>query len=165
MRRFFFNSVWTTFKRRYVFPEPGGAFTTITASGVITGNLTGDVTGNVTGNVTGDVTGSNVTADSVSGSLRMTRVTVGANATVATTTSIVGATAVSITVTLPAANSVNAGYVLIIKDESGLATGGTPITVAAAGTDLIDGLGTTSITGAYGSVHLYSDGAGAWYTY
>lgn len=41
-----------------------GAFTTISATGSITGNVTGNLTGNVTGNVTGNLTG-NVTGNVV----------------------------------------------------------------------------------------------------
>ncbi len=67
-------------------------------------------------------------------------------------------------VTLPAANTLANGQVLIVKDESGTATGTFTITVNRAGSDTING-GTTGlvIDGSNGSyVRLVSNGSNAW---
>ena len=67
------------------------------------------------------------------------------------------------TITLPAANSVTAGFMLRIKDEGGLA-GTNNITIARAGTDTIDGATSLTINTNYGVRGVYSNGSNAWFT-
>ena len=71
---------------------------------------------------------------------------------------IIGCTAANITITLTSAMIARSGRVWIIKDESGGAAGGTPITVATEGAETIDGAASVTITSAYGVVRLYSNG-------
>lgn len=66
------------------------------------------------------------------------------------------------TVNLPAASSVEAGKMYVIKDESGDATTN-PISIVADGTDLIDGSGTDSLVVDYESVTLVCNGVNEWY--
>lgn len=67
------------------------------------------------------------------------------------------------TFTLPAANSLNAGQVLIIADESGSASSTNYILVSPAGTDTINNSGTgTKIRTPYGRAYLISDGTSNW---
>ncbi len=68
------------------------------------------------------------------------------------------------TVTLPAANAVNAGAKLVVIDESGSVTVTKAITVARAGTDTINGGTSYTISAAYGAVELESNGSNAWTT-
>jgi len=68
------------------------------------------------------------------------------------------------TKTLPAANAVPAGHVLMIKDASGSA-GTNNIIVARAGSDTIDGANSVNISANYGVLRLYSNGNNAWLTY
>ncbi len=67
------------------------------------------------------------------------------------------------TLTLPAANSVNAGYSIIIVDESGSITSSHTLSIARAGSDLINGASTSIvIASAYGGRVLVSDGVSNW---
>lgn len=68
----------------------------------------------------------------------------------------------AITVTL-ASNTVEAGRVLIIKDESGSALTNN-ISVVTEGSETIDGSASTSIMTNYGEVRLYSDGTD-WFSF
>jgi len=75
-----------------------------------------------------------------------------------------GVLTASRTVTLPLANTLANGTVLIVKDESGTATSVNTVVVARQGADTING-GATSLvidgsSGAY--VRLVSNGATAW---
>jgi len=69
-------------------------------------------------------------------------------------------TSAAFTVTLPAANGVSAGKQYVVKkiDSSSHA-----ITVAAAGTDTIDGLATQVISSQWNSMTLIGDGSSHWY--
>jgi hypothetical protein len=69
------------------------------------------------------------------------------------------------TITLPAANTMKAGQVLIIKDEAGTAASANNITVARAGSDTIDGATSVTITADYGVLRLYSNGSSAWFSF
>lgn len=64
--------------------------------------------------------------------------------------------------TLPAANSVNAGYEIIIADESGNISSTITLTLNRAGSDLIDGTTSEIITSAYGFRRFISDGSSKW---
>ena len=67
------------------------------------------------------------------------------------------------TVTLRAANSVPAGFELLVVDESGSATSTNKLTAARAGTDTINGGTTLDVAAAaYGSSRLVSDGVSKW---
>lgn len=66
------------------------------------------------------------------------------------------------TVTLPAANAVNAGFELTISDESGSVTGVNVIIISRAGADTLNGGTTVSIPTAYGSYSVVSDGTSKW---
>jgi hypothetical protein len=81
-------------------------------------------------------------------------------------THIVGVTSTGATkaITLLAANSVTAGYLLEVKDESGDSTGSNKITVSRSGADLIDNTTSVTISAAYGILRLYSDGVSKWFT-
>jgi hypothetical protein len=72
---------------------------------------------------------------------------------------IIGCTASNITVTLTSAMIARVGRIWIIKDESGTAAGGSPITVATEGAETIDGAASATITTAYGVLRLYSNGS------
>ena len=65
-------------------------------------------------------------------------------------------------VTLPAANAVNAGYVLTVGDESGSCSSTNTLTITRAGADTIDGATTEIIKSAYGFRVLISDGTSKW---
>ena len=74
----------------------------------------------------------------------------------------VTSTAAARTITLPLANTVPAGWYIVIKDESG-AAGTNNITVAVSGSDTIQGSTTNVINGNYASRSLYSDGVSKWF--
>jgi hypothetical protein len=89
--------------------------------------------------------------------------------TVPAGTDIIGVdvTAGPVTVTLPAANSVPSGKILIVKNELGNA-GTNAITISRNGTDLINSA-STSVTiaagTATGSYTFYSDGVSRWHQF
>lgn len=66
-------------------------------------------------------------------------------------------------VTLPLANSVNAGQSLKIVDESGTVNTTNLLTITAAGSDTIDGSATKVIRSAYGEADLISNGSNMWF--
>ncbi len=66
------------------------------------------------------------------------------------------------TVSLPTAASFPVGLRLAILDESGAASGTLTITIAANGTDTIDGAANVVITSAYGYVAVESNGSNKW---
>ncbi|MDE2470439.1 MAG: hypothetical protein KGL35_17265 [Bradyrhizobium sp.] len=66
------------------------------------------------------------------------------------------------TLTLPAASAYPTGYVLAIADESGACSALNTITIAAAGTDKIDGAATAALGAPYAALSLESDGVGKW---
>ncbi len=69
------------------------------------------------------------------------------------------------TVNLPTASSFGAGKIIIIKIEA-YNNGLLPVlTIAANGTDKIDGASTNAFGNAGGSRKLYSDGSSNWYTW
>jgi hypothetical protein len=66
------------------------------------------------------------------------------------------------TFTLPAANSVNAGYEIEVADESGSVTSTNTITVQRAGADTLDGGTTVKIATPYAIKRFFSDGVSKW---
>lgn len=74
----------------------------------------------------------------------------------------IGTLSASRTVTLPAASSVHAGKEIVVFDASGTVTASNTIVVARSGSDTIDGGTSTTITSAYGSRRLISDGSSKW---
>ncbi len=88
----------------------------------------------------------------------------GANLTLTTSDYLVGLTNLSYSpsIGLPLPRIVGSGKTYIIKDETGGAVT-TTITIRSDGEKLIDGASTSTITTAYGSRMLYSDGAN-WFT-
>ncbi|HET9432864.1 MAG TPA: hypothetical protein VFO37_03865, partial [Chitinophagaceae bacterium] len=66
-------------------------------------------------------------------------------------------TSASRTITLPAANAVTTGRIYAIKDETGLSNTN-PITIDAAGADLIDGQANVSLASNFGCIWLISNG-------
>lgn len=79
---------------------------------------------------------------------------------------IIGVTdnSVARTITLPAANTLRNGQMLIIKDEAGTAASANNITIARAGADTIDGATSLTISANYGIAKLYSNGSNAFFT-
>lgn len=66
------------------------------------------------------------------------------------------------TITLPAANSVNAGQTLFIYDQSGTVNTINTLTIVRAGSDTINGATSTVIRTPYGLARLISDGVSSW---
>lgn len=69
----------------------------------------------------------------------------------------------AVTDTLPAANSVNAGQQFVVLDFRGVASATNAITLAAHGTDTINGVASvTAISSQYGAGVYWSDGSSRW---
>lgn len=64
--------------------------------------------------------------------------------------------------TLPAANAVNAGQVLVVADFSGTVTGANTLVIARAGSDTVNGGTSVTISSANGGYSLWSDGTSKW---
>ena len=62
------------------------------------------------------------------------------------------------------ATDFSAGQVLLVKDESGLASSNTSITLNPSGSQTIDGAPAIYVESPYGSVLLYTDGSD-WFIY
>ncbi len=88
-----------------------------------------------------------------------------ADSTIAATTRTVMSSATAMTashiLTLPAANSVNAGQALNVRDASGV-VGTYTLTLLAAGSDAVNGGTTFVITTQYAGAELVSDGSSKW---
>jgi hypothetical protein len=67
--------------------------------------------------------------------------------------------------TLPAANSLNAGQIIIVGDSSGSCSATNVITITRAGTDTVNGTTNFAINTAYGQVSLQTDGTGQWFVF
>lgn len=75
----------------------------------------------------------------------------------------IGTLSASRTVTLPAANAVNAGQEIVILDASGTITATNTIVIARAGSDTINGAATSiTLNAPYAIARLISDGVSAW---
>lgn len=66
------------------------------------------------------------------------------------------------TLTLPAASAYPQGTVLTVMDESGACSGTCAVTIAAQGSDRINGLAATALVTPYGSLALQSNGDNKW---
>lgn len=66
------------------------------------------------------------------------------------------------TFTLPAANAVNAGQMLVISDLAGGVSATNTLTIARAGSDTINGATSLVLNAAYALAVLWSDGTSAW---
>jgi len=67
-----------------------------------------------------------------------------------------------VTVTLPLANTVAAGYEIIIADDSGTVTSTNSILIARSGSDTIVGNTSVTIGAAFGMRRFFSDGVSKW---
>lgn len=87
-----------------------------------------------------------------------------ANYTILATDRMIGVSALTAarTLTLPSAASFLTGVTLGVFDESGAASSTVTVTVAASGSDKIDGAASIAINSPYGFVLLQSDGATKW---
>ncbi|HRH68809.1 MAG TPA: hypothetical protein PLB89_04810 [Flavobacteriales bacterium] len=74
----------------------------------------------------------------------------------------IGTLSASRTVTLPAANAVQAGHEIIVADESGTVTTTNTIVVDRAGSDTINGATSVTISAAHGWRRFVSDGTSKW---
>lgn len=70
------------------------------------------------------------------------------------------ATGAPFSVTLPPSDETGINRHVHIKR---LNAGGNSVTVAAAGSDTIDGAATNVLSAQYNSIHVLADGAGAWH--
>jgi hypothetical protein len=68
-------------------------------------------------------------------------------------------TSAAVTASLPAANSVDNGFIVAFKKEDGSANA---LTIAPAGSDTIDGAPTLAVSAQYDSFVLVSDGVSNW---
>ena len=117
-----------------------------------------------TANLTYD--GSTVTvkgASHLSGGIVHRRSAVSTVHTASVSEYILGVTAVP-TEILFDATAFPEGQVVVIKDESGVASGASSITLNASASQTIDGVSSVTIESAYGSVLLYSNGTN-WFIY
>jgi hypothetical protein len=89
----------------------------------------------------------------------------GANYTLSTSDYLLGLTSLAIapSIGLPLPSLVGTGKTFIVKDEVGGAAT-TTITIRSEGEKTIDGATSATITTAYGSKSVYSDGSN-WFTY
>jgi len=87
-----------------------------------------------------------------------------ANYTVLSTDRVIEIAALTATRTLslPAASVFPTAQTLLIFDESGAASSSIAVTIAANGSDLIDGAASVAINSAYGFIALQSNGVGKW---
>lgn len=138
------------------------------SAGVITASLTGNAT-NVTGIVAvanGGTGASTAPAARVNLNIDERTTFSNANYIILSTDRYVaqiGTLSAPRTVTLPAANSVNAGQLLFIADESGTANTTNTITITAAGADTINGAATKAIRSGFGDAYLVSNGSNSWF--
>lgn len=102
--------------------------------------------------------------DFTNGGAASQRAIVDVNAVVAANDSVLCYTSITAArvVTLPAANSVTAGWKILVYDASGSASGVNTITLTRAGADTINGGTTSVIDTAYGCRELISDGKKSW---
>jgi hypothetical protein len=87
-----------------------------------------------------------------------------ANYTVLSTDRVIGIATLTAarTLSLPAASSFPTAQTLLMFDESGAASSSLAVTVAANGSDKIDGAASIAINSAYGFIALQSNGVAKW---
>jgi len=100
---------------------------------------------------------------SVLGGLVHNRVAVSSNHTASASEYILGVTSVPLGIQFDATGFAE-GQVVVVKDESGAASGINTIALNASGAQTIDGLSSIHIESPYGSVLLYSNGTN-WFIY
>lgn len=103
-------------------------------------------------------------ADVGAGTLTTRSTVADANYVIVTTDRMIGVSALSAprTLTLPSAASFPIGVTLGVFDESGVASSTITATIAASGSDKIDGAASVAINSPYGFVLLQSDGSTKW---
>ena len=149
----------------------GRYLTNVTASAITTGDgpigslqfrvdnpITNEISG--TTNVLYDLTNNNFKVDS---GLTHNRVSISSSYTASAGNYILGVSAVPTDI-LFNATDFSAGQVLLVKDESGLASSNIPITLNPSGSQTIDGAPAIYVESPYGSVLLYTDGSD-WFIY
>lgn len=135
-----------------------------TGSGTLTTNIGVDIAAQTKGAT--NIGFRNAALTQLNGGLAIPRTTKTANYTTVATDTIVAYTtlAASRVVTLLAAATAGDGFILLVKDESGSASGSVTITVDGNGSETIDGALTKVINAAYGSISLYCNGSN-WFTF
>lgn len=155
------DSITIGFQNTLVGENAGSTLTTGENNILIGYNVQASAVGATQEVAVGDLfTGSMLAADrqtNLNGALKLRRTAYAANSAGGDET-IIGCTASNITITLTTAMIARAGRTWIIKDESGTAAGGSPITIATEGAETIDGAATATITTAYGALRIYSNG-------
>ena len=149
----------------------GRYLTNVTASAITTGDgpigslqfrvdnpIANEISG--TTNVLYDITNNNFKVDS---GLTHNRVSISSSYTASAGNYILGVSAVPTNI-LFNATDFSAGQVLLVKDESGLASSNIPITLNPSGSQTIDGAPAIYVESPYGSVLLYTDGSD-WFIY
>jgi hypothetical protein len=129
---------------------PAGALQFVTGSGGISGSAT----------ILYNSSSNNLTINS---GLIHKRQTVAATYTASVSDYILGVTSVPVNILFDATTFSN-GQVVVVKDESGAASSGNPITLNASASQTVDGAGSAVIESPYGAVLLYSDGSD-WFVY
>lgn len=129
-------------------------------------NFTSAITGPVAIAAGGTAQATALAARSSSGlNIDSCTLTGNANYTILTTDRCVYHTSLSAprTDTLPAANAVNAGQLIVIQDQRGVASASNTVSVQRAGSDTVNG-GTTfvAVNVAYGVGMCWSDGTSTW---
>jgi hypothetical protein len=99
----------------------------------------------------------------LSGGLVHKRTPVASNYTASTSDYILGVTSVPVSIEFDA-TSFSIGQVIVVKDESGGASSGNPVTLSPSASQTIDGVSSMEIESAYGALLLYSDGSD-WFIY
>ena len=149
----------------------GRYLTNVTASAITTGDgpigslqfrvdnpIANEISG--TANVLYDLTNNNFRVDS---GLTHNRVSISSSYTASAGNYILGVSAVPTDILFDATDF-SAGQVLLVKDESGLASSNTSITLNPSGSQTIDGAPAIYVESPYGSVLLYTDGSD-WFIY
>ena len=149
----------------------GRYLTNVTASAIMAGDgpigslqfrvdnpIANEISG--TTNVLYDLTNNNFKVDS---GLTHNRVSISSSYTASAGNYILGVSAVPTDI-LFNATDFSAGQVLLVKDESGLASSNIPITLNPSGSQTIDGAPAIYVESPYGSVLLYTDGSD-WFIY
>jgi hypothetical protein len=149
----------------------GRYLTNVTASAITTGDgpigslqfrvdnpIANEISG--TANVLYDLANNNFKVDS---GLTHNRVSISSSYTASAGNYILGVSAVPTDI-LFNATDFSAGQVLLVKDESGLASSNTSITLNPSGSQTIDGAPAIYVESPYGSVLLYTDGSD-WFIY
>lgn len=93
---------------------------------------------------------------------RLATAAYGTTGTIANTVSHAAVTAAGFTLTLPSATTLGDGRELSVKDESGALSSGSPLTLAAPGSETVDGAASISLKYPYAAVRLISRNGNWW---